>query len=164
MLRDKNLIPLSHQHQHVLALCVRIQRASPIPDINLPAWQEEIALLFRAEIGVHFAAEEAIIFPAARRFEELVPLVSELMDEHTSFRDSFSRAQKGGLSADELSRLAQRLSEHIRKEERQLFERMQALLRSDELTSLGAELAQALSEADETCILPSEATRLRPGK
>ena len=30
MLRDKNLIPLSRQHQHALALCVRIDRASPV--------------------------------------------------------------------------------------------------------------------------------------
>ena len=27
MLRDRNLIPLSHQHQHALALCVRLDRA-----------------------------------------------------------------------------------------------------------------------------------------
>ena len=27
MLRDKNLVPLSRQHQHALALCVRINRA-----------------------------------------------------------------------------------------------------------------------------------------
>jgi len=39
MLRDKNLIPLSHQHQHALALCVRIERASPISADDLEAWQ-----------------------------------------------------------------------------------------------------------------------------
>ena len=164
MLRDKNLIPLSHQHQHALALCVRIQRASPIPEANLSAWQEEVVLLFRAEIGAHFAAEEAIIFPAARLFEELVPLVAELLDEHSSMRETFLRAQAGELSADELCRLALRLSEHIRKEERQLFERMQALLTSEQLSALGAELYRAFSEVDETCILPTEATRLRPAK
>lgn len=164
MLRDKNLIPLSHQHQHVLALCVRIQRASPIPEINLPAWQEEIALLFRAEIAVHFATEEAILFPAAQRFAELVPLVTELAGEHVWLRETFSHAQGGELSGAEVSQLAQRFSEHIRKEERQLFERMQALLTSEELTVLGTELARSLSETDETCILPTQATRLRSAK
>jgi hemerythrin-like domain-containing protein len=34
MLRDKSLIPLSRQHQHALALCVRIERASPIPETD----------------------------------------------------------------------------------------------------------------------------------
>ena len=47
MLRDKNLIPLSHQHQHALALCVRIERASPIADADVAAWQAEIAQQFQ---------------------------------------------------------------------------------------------------------------------
>lgn len=164
MLRDKNLIPLSHQHQHALALCVRIERASPIADVNLPAWEEELTLLFRAEIAVHFAAEEKIVFTTARQFEELIPLVAELLEEHTSLREDFSRSQKGELSSAELTALAKGLSAHIRKEERQLFERMQALLTSEQMSSLGGRLDEALKAADETCILPNEATRLRPAK
>ena len=50
MLRDKNLIPLSHQHQRALALCVRIDRAQPIPAADLPAWQAEIEQHFEQEI------------------------------------------------------------------------------------------------------------------
>ena len=57
MLRNKNLVPLSHQHQHALALCVRIERASPIADSDLSAWQTEIAELGRTEIAAHFSAE-----------------------------------------------------------------------------------------------------------
>jgi hypothetical protein len=34
MLRDKGLIPLSRQHQHALALCVRIERASPTMSLS----------------------------------------------------------------------------------------------------------------------------------
>jgi len=66
MLRDKNLVPLSRQHQHALALCVRIDRAAPIAEPDLAAWQAEIGQHFRAEIRVHFAAEEQFVFPAAR--------------------------------------------------------------------------------------------------
>jgi len=58
MLRDANLIPLSRQHQHALALCVRIDRALPVGDSDLAAWQSEITQQFQTEIGVHFAAEE----------------------------------------------------------------------------------------------------------
>src|SRR6202023_1030558 len=71
MLRDKSLIPLSRQHQHALALCVRIDRASPIADSDLAAWQAEVTQLCQAEIEIHFTAEEQALFPAARRFEEL---------------------------------------------------------------------------------------------
>jgi len=54
MLRDPNLIPLSRQHQHALALCVRIDRASPVGDSGMAAWQSEIAQIFQSEIRVHF--------------------------------------------------------------------------------------------------------------
>jgi iron-sulfur cluster repair protein YtfE (RIC family) len=162
MLRDKSLIPLSHQHQRALALCVRIERATPIPQNDVPAWQAEIAHLVQSEITVHFAAEEQIVFPAAEKFEDLNALVKQLTSEHTALRSMFATAQDGGLSSNELLVLAQSLSTHIRKEERQLFERMQQLLSQKELGILGSKLQSALKDSEESCLLPSPTTRLRP--
>jgi iron-sulfur cluster repair protein YtfE (RIC family) len=164
MLRDQSLIPLSRQHQHALALCVRIDRASPVRDAVLTAWQKEIAEHFRTEIGIHFAAEEQVLFPAARRFKELVSLVEELLADHVWLRGRFARAEACDMSAKDLSVLAQRLSGHIRKEERQLFERLQQLMTPAELASLGKDLEKALHDAARTCILPTEATKLQPRK
>lgn len=162
MLRDKNLIPLSHQHQHALALCVRIDRAKPIPEKDLPSWQAEIGEYFEHEIKVHFAAEEAEIFPAARRFSELTSLVEELLADHISLREWFCEAEARRLSAENLPVFAGALSAHIRKEERRLFERLQELLTPEELEALGNRLETALAEAQQACILQSEATKLRP--
>jgi len=39
MLRDKALVPLSRQHQHALALCVRIDRTQSSAKDNLESWQ-----------------------------------------------------------------------------------------------------------------------------
>ncbi len=164
MLRDKNLIPLSHQHQHALALCVRIERASPIPDADLKIWQLEIAQIFQAEIAIHFDAEERLIFPAARKFETLVSLVEDLLRDHASLRESFTRAQRGIMNAAGLTALAKQLSAHIRKEERQLFERMQELMNPEQLATLGAQLEAALKNATQACTLPDSATRLRAAK
>ncbi len=164
MLRDKSLIPLSHQHQHALALCVRIERASPIAEGDLPAWQAEIAQIFQGEIVIHFAAEEQVLFPAARKSKELVPLVEELLVDHADLRGRFSLAIAQKISSSEVSALAQHLSTHIRKEERQLFERMQELLRHEELVLLGRRLEDALKDAAQACLLPADATRLRPAK
>ena len=164
MLRDRNLIPLSHQHQRALALCVRIDRASPIGEADLSAWQAEIAQLFQGEIRVHFAAEDNILFPAARRFPELNPLVEELLLDHFMLRESFAEAEARTMSASDVSAFAQGMSGHIRKEERQLFERMQELMNQEELALLGQNLDQALKDAAQACVLPSEATRLRPAK
>ena len=161
MLRDKSLVPLSHQHQRALALCVRIDRAQPVPDADLEAWQAEIEQHFAQEIRIHFSAEESVLFPAARQFSELIPLVEELSAEHASLRKSFSEAEDRRMSAEGLPVFAQRLSAHIRKEERQLFESMQALMSTSELTALGAQLEDALKDSAQSCALPNEATRLR---
>jgi len=154
MLRDKNLIPLSRQHQHALALCVRIERASPIEQ-KRAEWQAEIAQQFEAEIKVHFVAEERIVFPAARALPELNPLVEELLVEHKWLRASFAKAEAKQMSAEELVAFARGLSEHIRKEERQLFERMQELMRPEELAVIGQQLDEALRSAVQVCSLPS---------
>jgi len=164
MLRDKNLIPLSRQHQHALALCVRIERASPIPDADLGVWQTEIAQHFQNEVSIHFAAEERIVFPVAGRFKELATLAEELIDDHIELRASFARAAANEMSPRDLTVFARGLSTHIRKEERQLFEQMQKLMHLDELAVLGQELADALADAEQACQIPAEITKVRPAK
>lgn len=161
MLRDKNLIPLSHQHQRALALCVRIDRASPIADCDAKVWQAEIAQLFQSEIEVHFAAEEQILFPAASGFSELAPLVKELISDHERLRRQFAGAIEGKLSSCEISTLGAWLSAHIRKEERQLFESLQKVLTPEELSMIGLRLEKALQNAPQTCAVPTATTRLR---
>jgi hemerythrin-like domain-containing protein len=68
------------------------------------------------------------------------------------------------MSTTEVSAFAQQMSAHIRKEERQLFERMQELMSQEDLALLGQGLDRALKEAAQACILPTETTRLRPAK
>jgi hypothetical protein len=164
MLRDKNLIPLSRQHQHVLALCVRIDRASPIDDSDLAAWQTEIAQLCQSEIRIHFAAEEQALFPAALRFADLTALVQGLLADHAALRGCFAQAEGGAMSASDLLAFAQRMSAHIRNEERNLFERLQQLLTQEELARLGNQLDGALKDTSQACVLPTDATRLRAAK
>jgi hemerythrin superfamily protein len=164
MLRDKSLIPLSHQHQHALALCVRIDRAQPIPAKDVQAWLQEIERDFAPEIEMHFSAEESVLFPAAREFPEMIPLVEELIVDHAGLRESFSQASAHSMSAETLPAFARQLSAHIRKEERQLFERMQQLMTPQQLLSLGLSLEEALKNATQSCALPNEATKLKPRK
>src|ERR1035438_2500920 len=153
-----------HQHQRALALCVRVDRAAPIVEADLTAWQAEIAQQFQTEIRIHFAAEEHVLFPAARRFPELNPLVEELLFDHFMLRESFAKAEAHSMSTGDVSAFAQQMSAHIRKEERQLFERMQELMNQEELAGLGQDLDEALKDAAQACILPADATRLRPKK
>jgi hemerythrin-like domain-containing protein len=162
MLRDRNLIPLSHQHQHALALCVRLDRALQAGELDLEAWHAEIQQHFEQEIGIHFAAEEKELFPIARRFADLQTLVEELLGEHVVLREFFARAASRTLSAGDLAAFVDKLAKHIRKEERHLFEGLQRLMRPQDLAALGVRLNAALKGAANTCILPRETTRLRP--
>jgi hemerythrin-like domain-containing protein len=162
MLRDKNLIPLSHQHQRALALCVRIDRAQPISEADLPAWQAEIEHLYNQEIEAHFSAEEEILFPGARQHTELIPLVEELTNDHIALREFFSRTHDEKMFEESLVAFARTLSAHIRKEERQLFEGMQRLMSAEELAALGRLLEAAFEDVEQSCTLPNETTKLQP--
>ncbi len=162
MLRDKNLIPLSRQHHQALALCVRLDRAIQSGEVNLEAWQAEVQQQFESEIGVHFAVEENVLFPAAAQFPDLQTLIEKLLTEHAVLKDYFARAAARELDLQSLAHFGQKLTEHIRKEERQLFEGMQRVMSSSELDGLGEAVAEALKDAAHACALPSEATRLRP--
>ena len=153
MHRDKNLIPLSHQHQHTLALCVRLDRAIQSGNVDLGAWQAELQEQFEQEISPHFSVEEKKIFPAAARFPELKPLVRQLMIEHAILRGLFSRAAKHKLNVVQLERLVENLASHIRKEERDLFEGMQNLMEPKQLATMGEALEHVLSAAAPECAM-----------
>ncbi len=157
MLRDPSLIQLSRQHQHALALCVLIERALRECAVDMGAWQLEMRQLYTDEVQFHFAVEEEVLFPAARRFPELAALVEELWSDHERLREYFGRAGQGEMSQGELGTFAKLLSGHIRKEERQLFEAIQNRMRPGELASLGDELARGLEDAVQACRLKPNA-------
>ena len=68
MQRDPSLIPLSHQHQHGLALTVLIDRGLK----NQPTREKalelagKVARMADAELLGHFQVEEEVLFPAVR--------------------------------------------------------------------------------------------------
>ena len=162
MLRDKSLIPLSHQHQHALALCVRLDRALQAGQVDVAAWQAEIQQIVEQEISVHFAAEEKEVFPVAEGFTELRLVVKELVAEHVVLRSLFEQVASRTLDAGGLRVFVDNLAQHIRKEERQLFEGLQKALSPEKMAAMGVALENALADASNACILPNEATRLRP--
>jgi hemerythrin-like domain-containing protein len=162
MLRDPSLVPLSRQHQHALALCVRINRAELASSAEMEAWQAEVEQHFGQEIQYHFAAEEAEVFPLARRHGELASLVDELLAEHNQLRNYFAEAQARKLDGTELRRFAEMLSGHIRKEERQLFEEMQKHVGAAELASMGERVDRALESVPQVCITPTEESLKAP--
>ncbi len=160
MLRDRNLIPLSHQHQHALALCVQIERGLRSQSPDPQHWQQEIAGLFDSEIRYHFDAEEKVLFPFAERAPGLRDLVDELRVEHALLRQYAAGAAARRLTVPELQLFAASLSNHVRKEERQLFEGIQELFAAEELAKAGAELDAYFLHSG----MPGASCAIRPQK
>lgn len=162
MLRDKNLVPLSHQHQHALALCVRIARAlkRKLDEKARARWQNEIARIFDAEIHCHFVAEESFLFPKAQAYQPLAPLVRELLDEHKVLLLFAENAAECLLDDDGLRGFAETLSRHVRREERELFEGCQNLMPQSDLVQIAAQMDEYFRAHNvllEGCALPPKA-------
>lgn len=159
MLRDKNLIPLSHQHQHALALCVRIERSLKAGG-QAAEWLDEVARAFDTEIRYHFAAEEKVLFPACEKYESLKAIVKHLLSEHGTLRGFFAMAGNKTMDTRQLTNFHQTLSQHVHTEERQLFEQVQAVMSENEMNALGA----AMMRYFETSGMPGPACDYRPPK
>ncbi len=135
MLRDRGLIPLSHDHHHVLALCVFTERALaggvPATDVR-----DRMAGRFAAETRDHFEFEEQVLFPELGQFPEMNGLVNELILEHRAL-DASMQALRTATKAAALHEFCAAIRAHIRKEEQSLFEQAQRLLSREQLDDIG---------------------------
>ena len=134
MLRDPGLIPLSHQHQHGLALCVMIERGLR----DTAELAAKVADTYELELRNHFEVEEGILFPSIRESLGPAPLIDELIADHRRLEALVEQVKTGQPGA--LLEFASTLSGHIRREERELFEDVQKRLPRDELDRLGREI------------------------
>lgn len=144
MFRDPSLVPLSHQHQHGLALSVIIDRglkADPTPG-KAAELAQKVATMAEVELLGHFKVEEEVLFPSVREALEDDTVVDELISQHRAMEELLDRlaAADDGSRAGLLQEFGELLSRHIRIEERQLFQEIQAKLTPEELGRLGIEI------------------------
>ena len=148
MLRDPSLIPLSHQHQHGLALCVLIDRGlhADASDAKADELHDKLAAMVEVELLHHFEVEEGVLFPAVRETIETPKLVDELIAQHREMEDLARRLARSS-GADRVALLrefGELLSGHIRVEERHLFQEIQAKLPPEQLAEVGREIDRTL--------------------
>ncbi len=144
MLRDPSLIPLSHQHQHGLALAVLIERglqADPSPQ-KAAELCGKVADMFELELVHHFEVEEQVLFPAVRDKLASEAILDQLISQHREMESLASRiaaAPEGG-RIPLLTEFGELLSRHIRIEERQLFQEVQEKMQREDLSAVGAQI------------------------
>jgi len=149
--RHDSLIPLSHQHQHALALAVIIKRRFGA-EKGEAAWLEEtsgkIQKLYSAELKGHFEVEETVLFPEMERYLGKLELVTELQQEHQALRDQIQLFSTGsGTIIQSLDEFSSSIERHVRKEERQLFAEFESRIPAEEARHIGLEIDARLAKA-----------------
>lgn len=126
MKRDPRLVGLSREHHHALVLAVHLAKATR-DGSDLDSAARELARRFRAEIEPHFQVEEEILLPALRALDaDARVLVRRAEADHAWLRAGAAQAEAG--ITGHLAAWAERLSAHVRLEERELFELAQRAL------------------------------------
>lgn len=136
MLRDRSLVPLSHQHHNGLAVCILIERSLAFDSSteNVARQAARVTARFELETANHIALEESVLFPACGPSE----LVTRLIGEHRRM-EALVAALREAPSAAILAEFIQLLRTHIRLEENEIFEDVQRRLPREALDSLGRE-------------------------
>lgn len=144
MKRHPGLIRLSRDHYFGLLLAQQM-KAGAAPYKGYPTDVEgKIRFLFsdyEEKLKPHFTAEENILFPAVKNLSpEISNLVDELIGEH---RQLFSLIESVNSSSDkkeQLNKIGVLLEQHIRKEERKLFELIQQSMSEEKLLEMEKKL------------------------
>jgi hemerythrin-like domain-containing protein len=142
MLRHPSLIPLSRQHHNGLALGVlgrRVLAEDRSPD-GVAAVARQVLDYFDLELVNHFEIEEQVVFPACGP----APVVGELVADHRALEAMIAELRVTP-AEDLLEKFFTRLTDHIRREERELFEEIQRTLPAEVLERAGAEIERGIA-------------------
>jgi iron-sulfur cluster repair protein YtfE (RIC family) len=137
MKRHPALIPLSQDHYHGLLLAQLLKRNAPeyhgLPK-DLLGKMNFAKEMFHKELEHHFRDEEELVFPYLKSKDvELDNLISEILSEHKILKEKILSLNDNPNLVYQLDEIGNILSEHIRKEERGLFEKAQTILNDEEL-------------------------------
>ena len=148
MKRHRSLIPLSRDHHDGLVLAQQLilgRSKAPRSDWPIPRRQQvsRVIEFFKTDLRKHFEAEEAYVFPAALdHLREGADLARQLIEEHDDMRARIRGFEEDPTTNldERLSSFGERLKEHIQKEERILFERIQEEMNPADLEAIGVRL------------------------
>ena len=147
MRRHDSLIPLTHDHHHVLKQATALRTAARTnDDEQMLATAREFVAFFETEGIAHFREEEEELFPLVIDRAEARAVLEQAMMEHLLIHAAV-RAMKhaiddGSLMPGTLERVALLLEPHVRLEEKVLFPMIERLVADEELRSLKLDAAR----------------------
>lgn len=142
MKRADALQPLSRDHLKALLAAKAVREALDVPAATR-AFQE-----FWAAEQDHFRIEEEVLLPTWAAFAEAdEAMVMRTLTDHLHIRARAVQLADGGLSLPALHDLGQRLHDHVRFEERELFPQIERSLNPEQLDRLAAALGDLRGSA-----------------
>lgn len=137
MKRHPALIPISQDHHKALLLAQLIKKNAPVYHglpTDLMGKMNFAKEIYHTELENHFRDEEQFVFPYLNGKDvELDNLISEIVHEHIILKERITSLNDNLNLVDELDEIGKILEEHVRKEERILFEKAQTILNDEEL-------------------------------
>ena len=149
MKRDKSLHPLSWQHHDTLMACLMIKKGVN-KQTSLPVLQAFTKHLWENELNHHFNVEENKLIPWLRQKNFPEYLIKSLINDHNLLRTLHLRLQNGGASHKLFLAFSELLEQHVRFEERLIFEKVQDTMPLQELESISNQFATAHSSSCKT--------------
>jgi len=137
MKRHPALYTLSHDHHQGLLLAQQLKKGAPqykgMPS-TLEGKRDYALSFYKSDLVKHFQDEEEILFPVVKsKNAELEKLITEIISEHRKMESLVKDLEKTDQLENVLSELGHLLEKHIRKEERELFMKIEKVLSDDEL-------------------------------
>ena len=134
------LAPFSEVHQHELVHARRLVRAADAaPEERLAAADAYVQTFF-AQTVEHFRREEEELFPLYALHAGSTPTLERVLAEHMQLhglvRALRTHVAAGEATPNELRALGSLLSDHVRIEERELFDEIQRVVPAAELERL----------------------------
>ena len=144
---DPRLAPLSEEHHHGLVFALRIERELPAASgEEVEELYSQLLRFWSRGLLPHFHTESECLLARLIRHRPVDdPHIQRLNADHLSMYGLVARMRDTASAADRQEALREfgaTLHDHIRWEERELFEAAQAELSEAELDGLGAEVAE----------------------
>jgi iron-sulfur cluster repair protein YtfE (RIC family) len=127
--RHPALIPLSHEHREMLSFCLQLRKGIQKKE-EIKALRSLTLWFWESYVKEHFQKEETQLFPLLKNQNELFRSLNSQHDEIKAYfesePDSYQSFQK----------LEQKLTAHIRFEERIVFQKLQEEIPDNALNQL----------------------------
>lgn len=147
MRRHDSLIPLTHDHHHVLALARRMSAAAGENGDVRNDLGREFLDFFAAETLEHFRVEEEAVFPLGVNDPEVDPILTRAMMDHLRVHrlvaETRAAVEDGEVPGPLLATIAETLQEHVRLEEKTLFPLIEERLSDESEAALAGVVSAA---------------------